>query len=333
LSSFTLISVALFTVITAMHLFSKSKWDPRGKHCYIPGGSAGLGLALAIELTKRGAHVSIVARNKEKLQKALEDIEKVRQNPDQVLKAYSFSLAESATAEAALQAASEALGGRCPDVVFLCAGTARPGFFAEQDETSLRRGMDDVYWVQALSALAATKRMIKERVQGKIVFVSSLLGYMSIVGYSSYAPAKHALRGLAETLRSELLLYSISVHIFFPGTIYSPGYIEENKIKPKLTLQIEEGDTGATPEQSARTLLRGIENRNFHIVSDTLGNIFRASTRGTTPNNNVFLDNLYAFIGWIALPIWRWGVDSKITRHREEHRSYLADNLAQLQQQ
>ena len=117
--------------------------------------------------------------------------------------------------------------------------------------------------------------MIKERVQGKIVFVSSLLGYMSIVGYSSYAPAKHALRGnifsnpmetppevffsgLAETLRSELLLYSISVHIFFPGTIYSPGYIEENKIKPKITLQIEEGDTGATPEQSARTLLRGL---------------------------------------------------------------------------
>jgi 3-dehydrosphinganine reductase len=80
-------------------------------------------------------------------------LKKVRQHPDQVLKAYSFSLAESTTAEAALQAASDALGGKCPDAVFLCAGTARPGFFAEQDEASLRRGMDDVYWVQALSAL------------------------------------------------------------------------------------------------------------------------------------------------------------------------------------
>jgi len=66
---------------------SKSKWDPRGKvdiyahsvgmrstwfkHCYVTGGSAGLGLALAIELTKRGAHVSIVARNKDRLQTAL----------------------------------------------------------------------------------------------------------------------------------------------------------------------------------------------------------------------------------------------------------------------
>ena len=39
------------------------------------GGSAGLGLALAIQLTQRGADISIVARNKERLQKAMEQIE------------------------------------------------------------------------------------------------------------------------------------------------------------------------------------------------------------------------------------------------------------------
>lgn len=326
-SSLTAIFVALLTTLMVFNRLFKSKWDPKGKHCYVTGGSAGLGLALAIELTKRGAHVSIVARNQEKLDNALKDMEKARQYPEQILNAYSFSLTESAASDAALQAASEAHGGKCPDAVFLCAGTARPGFFAEQDEGSLRRGMDDVYWVQALSALAAVKRMIKEGVHGKIVFVSSLLGYMSIVGYSSYSPAKSALRGLAETLRSELLLYSISVHIFFPGTIYSPGYVEENKLKPKITLKIEEGDTGLTPDQSAKTLLRGIESNNFHIVSDILGNIFRSSTRGSTPNNNVFLDTFYAFIGWVALPIWRQGVDSAVVRHQQEHSHYLASKL------
>jgi hypothetical protein len=64
--------------------------------------------------------------------------------------------------------------------------------------------------------------------------------------------------GLAETLRSELLLYSVSVHIFFPGTIYSPGYTQENKTKPKITLKIEETDDGLTPEQAASGLLRGM---------------------------------------------------------------------------
>jgi 3-dehydrosphinganine reductase len=41
----------------------------------VTGGSAGLGLALAILLTKHGADVSIVARNEERLQAALEEME------------------------------------------------------------------------------------------------------------------------------------------------------------------------------------------------------------------------------------------------------------------
>jgi len=45
------------------------------QHCYVTGGSTGLGLELAKQLTARGAHVSIVARNKERLEKALEDLE------------------------------------------------------------------------------------------------------------------------------------------------------------------------------------------------------------------------------------------------------------------
>lgn len=114
--------------------------------------------------------------------------------------------------------------------------------------------------------------MVKDGVEGRIVFVSSTLGLMSFVGYSSYAPGKHALKGkdmthtflnpfsfllgLAETLRSELLLYGISVHCFFPCTIYTPGYEEENKTKPKITLKIEEADSGLQPEQVAEGIFK-----------------------------------------------------------------------------
>ena len=41
----------------------------------------------------------------------------------------------------------------------------------------------------------ASKRMVKEGVKGKIVFVASVLGYFSIVGYSTYSPGKFAVRG------------------------------------------------------------------------------------------------------------------------------------------
>lgn len=119
------------------------------------GGSAGLGLALAILLTKKGADVSIVARNKKRLQDALDEMKKVRQTPNQVLKIYSFSLSEESSSTAAFDAACNGNGRKCPDAVFLCAGSARPGFFIEEDETSLRQGMDNAYWVQAWSALVS----------------------------------------------------------------------------------------------------------------------------------------------------------------------------------
>ena len=45
------------------------------QHCYVTGGSAGLGLALAVLLAKKGAHVTVVARDEARLQKALEEME------------------------------------------------------------------------------------------------------------------------------------------------------------------------------------------------------------------------------------------------------------------
>ncbi|KNZ81488.1 3-ketodihydrosphingosine reductase TSC10, partial [Termitomyces sp. J132] len=301
---------------------------------YVTGGSAGLGLYLAILLTKKGADVSIVARNEERLQSALEQLESVRQTPNQILKAYSFPLDDAESSASALEAVCSGNGGRCPDAVFLCAGASRPGFFVEEDESSLRRGMDNGYWVQACLFRthadtksfnqAAAKRMARSKFSGKIVFVSSVLGYMSMIGYSSYSPAKHALRGLAETLRSELLLYTVSVHIFFPGTIYSPGYIEENKTKPKITLKIEESDEGMQPDAAAQALLQGVEQGYFHISGDLLGNLFRSTTRGASPHNNVLVDIIFNFVGWIGLTLWRRGVDASIMGHRSEHEGYLA---------
>ncbi|KAJ6485110.1 oxidoreductase [Mycena vitilis] len=306
-------------------MFFSNKWTPRGKHCYITGGSSGLGLALAILLTRNGADVSIVARDEAKLRSALDEMEKVRQSPGQKLNYYSYSLNEAEPAAEALEAVCAAHDGRCPDAIFLCAGTSTPGFFVEETDASLRKGMEMTYWVQACTALAAAKRMARDRLPGKICFTSSFLGYMSFIGYASYSPGKHALRGLAETLRSELLLYNIGVHIFFPGTIHSPGYIEENKTKPKITLKIEETDDGMQPDKVADALLRGVQRGDFHITADLLGDLFRSSTRGATPHNNVLMDIIYSLFGRIGLTIWRRGVDGSVVGHRSEHDGYLAD--------
>lgn len=73
--------------------------------------------------------------------------------------------------------------------------------------------------------------------------------------------------GLAETLRQEMLLYSVDVHIYFPATIYSPGYVEENQTKPPLLLELEGSDEGLSPEKAAEGLFRGTYHNSTILIS------------------------------------------------------------------
>jgi 3-dehydrosphinganine reductase len=125
------------------------------------------------------------------------------------------------------------------------------------------------YWTACFTAKASATLMAAQRPPSsspslsppgpspKLVFVASTLAYMSFAGYSSYSPAKHAIRGLADTLRSELILYGIDVHCFFPAGILSPGFEQEEKCKPGLTKTIEGSDSPGSPEVVARELLKG----------------------------------------------------------------------------
>ncbi|KAG2746529.1 NAD(P)-binding protein [Suillus brevipes Sb2] len=305
-------------------MFSSKKWSPKGLHVYITGGSQGLGLALAKLVARKGAHVSIVARTQSKLDDALKELEANRQSPDQIFKAFSFSLNTAEESAAALQAASDAHGGKVPDAVFACAGAAKPMYLLEMQPEDLSRGMANGYWVQAWTAFAAAKQMVREnKKKGKIVLVSSTLGYMSLIGYSSYSPAKHALRGLADSLHSELMLYGIDTHIFFPPTMYTPGFEEENKTKPAITRTIESTDEGLTADQAAAGLLAGVEKGHAHITADLITSLFRASTRGCAPRSNAALDFVLDLVALVGLPIWRRSVDKQVLAHRVEHMEYL----------
>ncbi|VDB84632.1 unnamed protein product [Peniophora sp. CBMAI 1063] len=306
-------------------LFGQKRWDPAGLHCYVTGGSTGLGLHLALLLVKGGAHVTIVARNKDNLARALEQLEGARISPDQILASHSHSLDSAENARKAYDAACAGHGGRPADAVFMCAGSAQPGFWVEYDEEQIRRGMDQSYFVAAYTAKIAAERMARARHPGKLVFVGSILSYFGVVGYGSYCPGKFAIRGLAEALRQELLLYDIDVHMYFPATIDTPHLAVENQTKPAITLKIEESDPIARPEDCAMGLLRGVQRGDFNITDSFNGEAFRTTTRGSTPWNNFGKDIVYGIIGFIGIPIWRRGVDSMVRKHRAEHQNYLGE--------
>jgi 3-dehydrosphinganine reductase len=57
--------------------------------------------------------------------------------------------------------------------------------------------------------------MVSQKVHGKIIFVSSLLGYASFAGYTNYSPGKYALRGMSSQLLSPFLLLTLLSFFLF----------------------------------------------------------------------------------------------------------------------
>lgn len=90
--------------------------------------------------------------------------------------------------------------------------------------------------------------------------------------------------GLADTLQSETMLYGIETQIYFPPTMYSPGFENENKTKPDIVKKIEESDDGQTPEQAALSLYKGTYHTPSFPVSVTLSSI--PTSRFSAPSSD-----------------------------------------------
>jgi len=54
-----------------------------------------------------------------------------------------------------------------------------------------------------------------------------------------------------------MILHDISIHLFMPAGIDSPGFLEEEKEKPAVTKKIEESDDQISPEKCAEYLIAG----------------------------------------------------------------------------
>ncbi|SHO76569.1 Similar to S.cerevisiae protein TSC10 (3-ketosphinganine reductase) [Malassezia sympodialis ATCC 42132] len=296
----TLILLAVVAACAVQMVWCRRSWNVKGQHVLVTGGSQGLGLALAKLLAQRGAHVVICSRSEAKLKTALADVEKCRSFEEQQL---DYVVGDVSTFDGAAKAVAQ-----CPFVasaVFCCAGGAKPGFFLDQNEADFQQGMKLDYWTALATAHAAAASMKQHGVHGKIVFVSSVLGFMGMVGYAQYSPMKYAIRGLAECLRMELQMHGIQVHSYFPATILSPGFEEENKTKPSLTKEIEGTDEGQTPEQCAAHLLRGIEQNYFNVTDCLIGSFMRIASGGCAPGQGWLADSLLLLPARWALVAWR----------------------------
>ena len=143
------------------------------------------------------------------------------------------------------------------------AGMVVPGFFRAQPADAFRRSIEVNYLGAVHLVHAALPHMPPG---GRVVLIASGAALIGFYGYTSYAPSKFAVRGLAEALRSELRPQGIGVSLVHPPDTDTPGYREELRRRPAITSRLAASGGLMTADAVAAAILRGIARRQFTIA-------------------------------------------------------------------
>ncbi|MEN6336493.1 MAG: SDR family oxidoreductase [Phycisphaerales bacterium] len=173
----------------------------------ITGGSAGVGRATARAFAGRGARIALLARGKDRLDQAVQDV-KERGAADAL--AVAVDVADAGQVENAAQQIEEKFGPI--DIWVNDAMTTVFAPFTEMTPEEFRRVTEVTYLGFVYGTMAALKRMFP-RNRGVIVQVGSALSDRSIPLQSAYCGAKHGIRGFTDSIRCELIHYHSNVHI------------------------------------------------------------------------------------------------------------------------
>ena len=236
------------------------------QHAIITGGSSGIGKALAKLLAQQGANITLIARDRQKLESAQQEIAAAASDKIQKIIIITADVGERQSITEAINAGISQLG--TPELLITSAGIAHPGYFTQIPLEVFEQTMTVNYFGSLYSVKAVIPTML-DRKRGSIVLISSGAGLIGIYGYSAYCPSKFALRGLAESLRGELKPHGINITIAYPPDTDTPQLAAENKIKPAETKKITATAKTWSAKAVAEKILWGVEHQKFAIAPGT----------------------------------------------------------------
>ena len=182
-----------------------------GKVALVSGGIKGLGKAMARGLAEAGADVVISSRHEEELRPALDDILRGTGRRGKYIVA---DMSRRAEADRLAKDSLEEMGR--VDILVNNAGTNIPEPIDEISDAD----WDFVMEVNLHSVMALTRALVpqmKARRWGRVIHISSIMGFVSKAGRNGYSATKAALLGLARANALDLGPFGVTVNCIAPG--------------------------------------------------------------------------------------------------------------------
>lgn len=179
------------------------------KTLLITGCSSGIGLVTAQVARQRGHRVICSARKQA-------DVEQLRLQDFETL---YLDLADPSSIQRAVQELTRLTDARL-DAVFHNGAFGQPGAVEDLSRDVLRNQFEtNFFGTHELTTLLIP--LMRQQGHGRIIYNSSVLGFVAMPFRGAYNASKFALEGLADTLRLEMRGSNIQIVLIEPGPIES----------------------------------------------------------------------------------------------------------------
>ncbi|MBW1846828.1 MAG: SDR family oxidoreductase [Deltaproteobacteria bacterium] len=236
--------------------------DFNKKIIFIVGGSSGIGLSTAKLLAKKGAHIIIFARDKNRLKIAITEIKDQRLSDNQLFGFMSLDVSVRKKVETIMKKAVSDFG--TPDMLINCAGRSYPRHFEDitfdQFDETMKINLYGIW-----NTISVLLPYMKQK-GGHISNVSSIAGFIGVFGFTDYSASKFAIIGFSEALKSELKKYNITVSVLCPPDTDTPAFEVENRTKPEETKAISASAKLMQPDDVAAAFVHGVMKGKFIII-------------------------------------------------------------------